>query len=69
MRERYEQNQGYSRLGSPQPPSAQHSHKVERTRSRELGKKVSVGILLTTLTLLLITVGFVGYWNGGIRFD
>jgi hypothetical protein len=66
MRERYEQNQGYSRLGSPQPPSAQHSHKVERTRSRELGKKVSVGILLTTLTLLLITVGFAGYWNGGI---
>ena len=66
MRERYEQNQGYSRLGSPQPPSAQHSHKVERTRSRELGKKVSVGILLTTLTLLLITIGFAGYWNGGI---
>ncbi|MGZ4865367.1 MAG: hypothetical protein ACXV39_12165, partial [Halobacteriota archaeon] len=66
MRERYEQNQGYSRLGSPQPPSAQHSHTVERTRSRELGKKVSVGILLTTLTLLLITVGFAGYWNGGI---
>ena len=66
MRERYEQNQGYSRLESPQPPSAQHSHKVERTRSRELGKKVSVGILLTTLTLLLITVGFAGYWNGGI---
>lgn len=65
MRERYEQNQGYSRLGSPQPPSAQHSHKVERTRSRELGKKVSVGILLTTLALLLITIGFVGYWNGG----
>jgi hypothetical protein len=66
MRERYEQNQGYSRLGSPQPPSAQHNHKVERTRSRELGKKVSVGILLTTLTLLLITIGFAGYWNGGI---
>jgi hypothetical protein len=66
MRERYEQNEGYSRLGSPQPPSAQHSHNVERTRSRELGKKVSVGILLTTLTLLLITVGFAGYWNGGI---
>jgi hypothetical protein len=66
MRERYEQDQGYSRLGSPQPPSAQHSHTVERTRSRELGKKVSVGILLTTLTLLLITVGFAGYWNGGI---
>ena len=66
MRERYEQNQGYSRLGSPQPPSAQHSHNVERTRSRELGKKVSVGILLTTLTLLLITIGFAGYWNGGI---
>ena len=66
MRERYEQNQGYSRLGSSQPPSAQHSHKVERTRSRELGKKVSVGILLTTLTLLLITIGFAGYWNGGI---
>ena len=66
MRERYEQNQGYSRLGSPQPPSAQHSHKVERTRSRELGKKVSVGILLTTLTLLLITIGFAGYWNSGI---
>ncbi|MGZ4924600.1 MAG: DUF3488 domain-containing protein [Halobacteriota archaeon] len=66
MRERYEQNQGYSRLGSPQPRSAQHSHTVERTRSRELGKKVSVGILLTTLTLLLITVGFAGYWNGGI---
>jgi len=65
MRERYEQNQGYSRLGSPQPPSAQHSHKVERTRSRELGKKASVGILLTTLALLLITIGFVGYWNGG----
>ncbi len=65
MRERYEQDQGYSRLGSPQPPSAQHSHTVERTRSRELGKKVSVGILLTTLTLLLITVGFAGYWNGG----
>ena len=66
MRERYEQNQGYSRLESPQPPTTQHSHKVERTRSRELGKKVSVGILLTTLTLLLITVGFAGYWNGGI---
>ena len=65
MRERYEQNQGYSRLGSSQPPSAQHNHKVERTRSRELGKKVSVGILLTTLALLLITIGFVGYWNGG----
>ena len=65
MRERYEQNQGYSRLGSSQPPSAQHNHKVERTRSRELGKKVSVGILLTTLALLLITVGFAGYWNGG----
>jgi len=65
MRERYEQKQGYSRLGSPQPPSAQHGHKVERTRSRELGKKVSVGILLTTLALLLITIGFVGYWNGG----
>lgn len=65
MRERYEQKQEYSRLGSPQPPSAQHSHKVERTRSRELGKKVSVGILLTTLALLLITIGFVGYWNGG----
>jgi len=66
MRERYEQNQGYSRLESPQPPTTQHSHKVERTRSRELGKKVSVGILLTTLTLLLITIGFAGYWNGGI---
>jgi hypothetical protein len=25
-----------------------------------------VGILLTTLTLLLITIGFAGYWNGGI---
>ena len=65
MRERYEQKQGYSRLGSSQPPSAQHSHKVEHTRSRELGKKVSVGILLTTLALLLITIGVVGYWNGG----
>jgi len=65
MRERYEQNQGYSRLGSPQPPSTQHSHKGERTRSRELGKKVSVGILLTTLALLLITVGYAGYWSGG----
>ncbi|MGD0327202.1 MAG: hypothetical protein ABSB21_01015 [Halobacteriota archaeon] len=65
MRERYEQKQGYSRLGSPQPPSAQHSHKVESTRSRELGKKVSVGILLTTLALLLITIGSVGYWNYG----
>ncbi len=66
MRERYEENQGYSRLRSPQPPPAQRSHTVERTQSRELGKKVSVGILLTTLTLLLITVGFAGYWNGGI---
>ena len=65
MRERYEQNQGYSRLGSPQPPSTQHSHKGERMRSRELGKKVSVGILLTTLALLLITVGYAGYWSGG----
>jgi len=66
MRERYEQNQGYSRLGSPQPPSAQRSHKAEPAHSRELGKKVSVGILLATLALLLIAVGYAGYWNGGL---
>jgi hypothetical protein len=65
MRERYDQTQGYSRLGSPQPPSAQRSQVAAHTRSRELGKKVSVGIMLTTLTLLLITVGYAGYWNGG----
>ena len=65
MRERYEQNQGYSRPGSPQPSSAQYSRRVKRTNSRELGKKVSVGILLTTLAVLLITVGYVGYWNSG----
>jgi hypothetical protein len=65
MQERYEKNQGYSRLGSSQPPSAQRSLKTEQTRSRQLGKKVSVGIMLTTLTVLLITVGYVGYWNGG----
>lgn len=64
MRERYKQNQGYSRLGSSQPPSAQRSQ-TAATRSRELGKKVSVGIMLTTLTLLLITVGYAGYWKGG----
>lgn len=65
MRERYDLNKGYSRLGSPRPQSEQSSETTVRPRSRELGKKVSVGIMLTTLTLLLITVGYAGYWNGG----
>jgi hypothetical protein len=65
MRERYEQNQGYSASGSPKSPSAEHSQAVTPALSRKLGKKFSVGILLTTLTLLLITVGYAGYWNGG----
>ncbi len=65
MRERYEQNQGNSRPGSPQSPLAEHSQPVTPALSRRLGKKFSVGIMLTTLILLLITVGYAGYWNGG----
>jgi len=65
MRERYNQNQDYARPSSSKPPSAQRSQAAAPTRSRELGKKISVGVMLTTLTLLLITVGYAGYWNGG----
>src|SRR5665811_2485633 len=65
MRGRYEQNQGYSKSASALTSSAQQSHTVAPTSTRRLGKKLSVGILLTTLTILLITVGYAGYWNGG----
>jgi len=65
MRARYEQNQDYSSLKSSQSPSAQHSQTGASASSRKLGKKVSVGIMLTTLAVLLITVGYAGYWNGG----
>jgi hypothetical protein len=65
MRERYEENQGYSRLASAQSRSEQHSQTARPALSRKLGKKVSVGIMLTTLAFLLITVGYAGYWNGG----
>ncbi|MGZ4941218.1 MAG: hypothetical protein ACXV5P_02810, partial [Halobacteriota archaeon] len=64
MRERHEQNERYYR-GPTQPSSLQRVKQVERKQSRQLGKKVSVGIMLMTLTLLLITVGYTGYWNGG----
>ena len=63
MRERYERDQEYHSRQYKQP--VQHRREVKRTRSRELGRKISVGILLTTLALLLITVGYAGYWNGG----
>ncbi|MGZ5502460.1 MAG: hypothetical protein ACXW1O_03585, partial [Halobacteriota archaeon] len=65
MRERNGQNQDYSRLGSSQSLSAERSRAVAPAISRKLGKKFSVGIMLTTLILLLITVGYAGYWNGG----
>ena len=65
MRERYDQNEDYSRLGSSKPPSAPRSQTAAPARSRALGKKVSVGIMLATLAVLLITVGYAGYWNGG----
>src|SRR5660398_236972 len=65
MRGRYEQNQGYSKSGSALTSSAQKSRTVAPTSTRRLGKKLSVGILLTTLTILLITVGSAGYRNGG----
>ncbi|MGZ4921704.1 MAG: hypothetical protein ACXV3U_05855 [Halobacteriota archaeon] len=66
MRERHEQNERYYRLKSSQPSSLQRNRQVERKQSRQLGKKVSVGIMLMTLTLLLITVGYTGYWDGGV---
>jgi hypothetical protein len=65
MRERYEQNQRYPKSGSAQTPPAQHSQSAAPTSTKRLGKKLSVGIMLTTLALLLITVGYAGYWNGG----
>ena len=66
MRERYDSNKRYSRLGSRGPQSEESGEITANRRSRELGKKISVGIMLTTLALLLITVGYAGYWNGGI---
>jgi len=65
MRERYDGNQDYSRLEPSKPPSAQQSQTAGSSFSRKLGKKFSVGIMLATLAILLITVGYAGYWNGG----